>query len=80
MSIYIYIYLKYHFLLLLFRYCIDRDDILQALKYLNLLTGCSRVVAKEWMKKATIFLETKQAIDLLISHTTVTSYSVAHMI
>ncbi|VVC27906.1 Hypothetical protein CINCED_3A010541 [Cinara cedri] len=62
------------------RYCIDRDDILQALKYLNLLSGCSRVVAKEWMKKATVFLETKQAIDLLISYTTVISYSAAHTI
>lgn len=60
------------------RYCVDRDDILQALRYLNLLTGCSRVVAKEWMKEATVFLETKQAIDLLMSYATVKSYSVAH--
>jgi len=65
-------------LFLLFRYCIDRDDILQALRYLNLLTGCSRVVAKEWMKEAIVFLETKQAIDLLMSYTTITSYSAAH--
>lgn len=63
---------------LLFRYCIDRDDILQALRYLNLLTGCSRVVAKEWMKEATLFLETKQTIDLLMSHATITSYSATH--
>lgn len=62
-------------MLLSFRYCIDRDDFLQALRYLNLLTGCSRVVAKEWMKEATIFLETNQAIDLLLSHSTVSSYS-----
>lgn len=63
---------------MLFRYCIDRDDILQALRYLNLLTGCSRVVAKEWMNEATVFLETKQAIDLLMSYTTVMSHSVVH--
>lgn len=61
----------------MFRYCIDRDDILQTLRYLNLLTGCSRVVAKEWMKEATVFLETKQIIDLLMSHTTITSYTAA---
>lgn len=67
-------------MLLLFRYCIDRDDILQALKYLNLLTGCPRVVAKEWMNEATVFLETKQAIDFLMSYATVTSYSAAHTI
>lgn len=65
-------------MLLLFRYCIDRDDILQALRYLNLLTGCSRVVAKDWMKEATVFLETKQAIDLLMSYATVTSYAATH--
>ncbi|KAL5240712.1 hypothetical protein ACI65C_008122 [Semiaphis heraclei] len=57
------------------RYCVDRDNILQALRYLNLLTGCSRVVAKEWMKEATVFLETKQAVDLLLSYTTSISYS-----
>jgi mitofilin len=60
-----------------FRYCIDRDDFLQALRYLNLLTGCSRAVAKEWMKEATVFLETNQAIDLILSHSTVSSYSTA---
>lgn len=65
-------------MLFLFRYCIDRDDILQALRYLNLLTGCSRVVAKEWMKEATVFLETKQAIDLLMSYATVTSFAATH--
>ncbi|KAF0762719.1 MICOS complex subunit Mic60-like [Aphis craccivora] len=57
------------------RYCVDRDNILQALRYLNLLTGCSRVVAKEWIKEATVFLETNQAIDLLLSYTTSKSYS-----
>ncbi|XP_026811516.1 MICOS complex subunit Mic60-like [Rhopalosiphum maidis] len=57
------------------RYCVDRDNILQALRYLNLLTGCSRVVAKEWIKEATVFLETKQAVDLLLSYTTSKSYS-----
>eukprot|EP00102_Acyrthosiphon_pisum_P021619 XP_016658829.1 PREDICTED: MICOS complex subunit Mic60 isoform X2 [Acyrthosiphon pisum] len=60
------------------RYCIDRDNILQALRYLNLLTGCSRVVAKEWIKEATVFLETKQAVDLLLSYTTSISYSSVH--
>jgi len=62
----------------LFRYCVDRDDILQALRYLNLLTGCSRVVAKEWINEAIVFLETKQAIDLLMSYATVTSFTAAH--
>lgn len=57
------------------RYCVDRDNILQALRYLNLLTGCSRVVAKEWIKEATVFLETKQAVDVLLSYTTSISYS-----
>ncbi|XP_060863582.1 MICOS complex subunit Mic60-like isoform X2 [Metopolophium dirhodum] len=60
------------------RYCVDRDNILQALRYLNLLTGCSRVVAKEWIKEATVFLETKQAVDLLLSYTTSISYSSVH--
>lgn len=71
-------YILNHILFLLYRYCVDRDDILQALRYLNLLTGCSKVVAKEWVKEATIFLETKQAIELLMSYATVTSYSAAH--
>ncbi|XP_050535380.1 MICOS complex subunit Mic60-like [Daktulosphaira vitifoliae] len=55
------------------RYCIDRDDFLQTIRYLNLLTGCSRVVAKLWMQEATLFLETKQAFDLLTSYAAATT-------
>lgn len=50
------------------KYWIDRGNLTQALKYMNLLTGASRKVAGEWMKEARLLLETQQAANTLIAH------------
>lgn len=46
----------------------DRGDVLQTLKYMNLLKGASRAIASEWMNEARILLETQQAADVLLWH------------
>ncbi|XP_034945458.1 MICOS complex subunit Mic60 isoform X2 [Chelonus insularis] len=51
------------------RFWLDRGDFKMALKYMNLLKGASRSVAKEWMNEMKILLETKQAVDILIAYT-----------
>lgn len=50
------------------RYWLDRGDFAQALKYLNLLQGAPRCVAKQWMDEARILLETQQAANTLMAH------------
>lgn len=53
----------------------DLDDILQAVRYMNLLTGAPKAVAKEWIEEATILLETLQAADTLLAHACAGSFS-----
>jgi hypothetical protein len=48
-----------------------RGDLVNCLRYMNLLQGESRVVAKEWMKEARLFLELDLALRLLMSHAAV---------
>lgn len=50
------------------KYWLDRGDLLQAVKYMNMLTGASRKVANEWLKEARLLLETQQAANVLIAH------------
>lgn len=50
------------------RYWLDRGDFTQTLKYMNLLKGASRCVARQWMNEARILLETQQAANTLIAH------------
>lgn len=38
------------------------------LRYMNLLKGASRSVARDWMNETKILLETQQAIDTLIAY------------
>lgn len=49
-------------------YWLDRGDLTQALKYMNLLKGASRKVSEEWMKEARLLLETQQAANTLMAH------------
>lgn len=51
-----------------FRYWIDRGDLLQALRYMNLLKGYSRKVAADWIKETKLHLETLQAAEALMAH------------
>ncbi|XP_066586355.1 MICOS complex subunit Mic60 isoform X2 [Prorops nasuta] len=50
------------------RYWIDHGDIKMTLKYMNLLKGAPKCIAKEWMNEARILLETQQAIDTLLAY------------
>lgn len=51
-----------------FRYFLDRGDLTQAVKYLNLLQGAPRKVANDWLKEARLLLETQQAANTLMAH------------
>ncbi|ERL92768.1 hypothetical protein D910_10076 [Dendroctonus ponderosae] len=50
------------------RYWLDRGDFAQALKYMNLLKGAPRCVARQWMNETRILLETQQAATTLMAH------------
>ncbi|CAH1121749.1 unnamed protein product [Ceutorhynchus assimilis] len=50
------------------RYWLDRGDFAQALKYMNLLKGAPRSVARQWMNETRILLETQQAANTLMAH------------
>lgn len=58
------------FILFIFyiRYWLDRGDFAQSLKYMNLLKGAPRTVAKQWMNETRILLETQQAANTLMAH------------
>lgn len=46
----------------------ERGNLTQALRYMNLLTGASRKVSSEWINEARLLLETQQAVNILLSH------------
>ncbi|CAG9829577.1 unnamed protein product [Diabrotica balteata] len=50
------------------RYWLDRGDFTQTLRYMNLLKGAPRCVAKEWMDETRIYLETQQAANTLMAY------------
>ncbi|XP_011262287.2 LOW QUALITY PROTEIN: MICOS complex subunit Mic60 [Camponotus floridanus] len=50
------------------RYWLDRGDFKMTLRYMNLLKGAPRSIAREWMNETRILLETQQAIDTLLAY------------
>ncbi|XP_016841052.1 MICOS complex subunit Mic60 isoform X5 [Nasonia vitripennis] len=50
------------------RYWLDRGDFKMTLKYMNLLKGAPRSIARDWMNEARILLETQQAIESLVAY------------
>lgn len=50
------------------RYFVDRGDLMQAIKYMNLLKGAPRKVAADWLKETRLLLETQQAANTLMAH------------
>nr|CAH7745667.1 unnamed protein product [Callosobruchus chinensis] len=50
------------------RYWLDRGDFAQTLRYMNLLKGAPRCVARQWMNETRILLETQQAANTLMAH------------
>lgn len=51
------------------KYCLKRHKFEQALRYANQLKGQARVVARDWISDAKVYLETAQAFNLLSTHT-----------
>ena len=51
-----------------FRFWMERGDLTQTLKYMNLLNGASRKVARDWLTEARLLLETQQAANILMAH------------
>ncbi|XP_043196760.1 MICOS complex subunit MIC60-like [Amphibalanus amphitrite] len=54
------------------RYCIDKDDLIQAVKYMGLLRGEPRLVASDWIRETRLLLEARQAADALLAHAAAT--------
>ncbi|XP_076678510.1 inner membrane mitochondrial protein mitofilin isoform X5 [Andrena cerasifolii] len=50
------------------RYWLDRGDFKMTLRYMNLLKGAPRCIAKDWMNETRILLETQQAVDTLLAY------------
>ncbi|KAL6446564.1 hypothetical protein ACFW04_001238 [Cataglyphis niger] len=50
------------------RYWLDRGNFQMTLKYMNLLKGAPRSIAKDWMNETRILLETQQAINTLLAY------------
>lgn len=50
------------------RFWVDRGDLTQALRYMNLLNGAAKSIALDWMKEARIYLECQQAATALVTH------------
>lgn len=46
----------------------ERGNLVQAVKYMNLLQGAPRKIAKDWLKEARLLLETQQATNTLMAH------------
>lgn len=55
------------------RYCLDKDDLIQSVRYMNLLRGEPRHVASSWLQEARLTLETRQAADALLAHAAATA-------
>ncbi|XP_076395389.1 inner membrane mitochondrial protein mitofilin isoform X1 [Megachile rotundata] len=50
------------------RYWLDRGNFKMTLRYMNLLKGAPKSVAKDWMNETRILLETQQAVDTLLAY------------
>lgn len=53
---------------LFLRYWMDRGDFAQTLKYMNLLEGAPKAIARQWTRETRILLETQQAANTLMAH------------
>lgn len=46
----------------------EKDDLEQALRYMNLLTGAPQNVAADWLKDLRVHLETVQAAQAVLAY------------
>jgi mitofilin len=57
--------------LLYFRYHLEKDDLEQTLRYMNLLKGEPQNVANDWLRELRIHLETVQAANAILTYAAV---------
>lgn len=53
------------------RYHLEKDDLEQALRYMNLLKGEPQNVATDWLRELRIHLETVQAVNAIMTYAAV---------
>jgi mitofilin len=53
------------------RYHLEKDDLEQALRYMNLLTGEPQLVSKDWLQDLRLHLEAVQATQAILTYATV---------
>lgn len=53
------------------RYHLEKDDLEQALRYMNLLSGEPQLVAKDWLQDLRLHLEAVQAAQAILTYATV---------
>ena len=53
------------------RYHLEKDDLEQALRYMNLLKGEPQNVANDWLRELRIHLETVQAVNAILTYAAV---------
>lgn len=53
------------------RYHLEKDDLEQALRYMNLLKGEPQNVASDWLQELRIHLETVQAVNAIMTYAAV---------
>lgn len=63
------------------RYCLAKRNLEQAVRYANQLKGQARVVARDWIRDARVYLETRQALSVLSTYAEATAVdSVRHTV
>lgn len=46
----------------------ERGNLTQTVKYMNLLQGAPRKIAQDWINEARLVLETQQIVNTLMAH------------
>lgn len=54
--------------IILCRYWMERGNLTQTVKYMNLLQGAPRKMAQDWINEARLLLETQQVVNTLMAH------------
>lgn len=57
------------------KYWLDHGNFELSYKYMNLLNGAPKKIAKDWINEVRIYLETQQAVNALLAYAESTGYS-----
>ena len=50
------------------QHCMEEGDLELAVKFMSLLKGLPRKLARDWLREAIVYLETKQASEFLLAY------------